>query len=119
MCFVSFSTKVERDLRRATTCMSGMDEPIAFPICGCEFPAQLIISWSNDNPGRRFFCCKNYDSLVYRSCRFFSWYDPLITPRSRVIIIGLLKRLKADEVQRRKESLDNSVVWLDEKQALE
>ncbi|KAL4280746.1 hypothetical protein GQ457_03G020470 [Hibiscus cannabinus] len=57
---------MERDLRRATTHMSGMDEPIAFPVCGCGFPAQLKTSWSNDNPGRRFFYCKNHGSLVYR-----------------------------------------------------
>ncbi|KAL4285264.1 hypothetical protein GQ457_16G010290 [Hibiscus cannabinus] len=113
---------MEGDLRRTTTRMSGKDELIAFSVCGCGFPAQLKISWSNDNPGRRFFGCKNYGSLVYRSCRFFSWFDPPMTPRARVIILGLLKRLRADEVQRRKEraaELDNSVVWLDEKQALE
>ncbi|KAL4349001.1 hypothetical protein GQ457_17G006990 [Hibiscus cannabinus] len=46
---------MEGDLRRATSRMSGMDEPIVLPVYGCGFPAQLKISWSNDNPGRRFF----------------------------------------------------------------
>ncbi|KAK8998432.1 hypothetical protein V6N11_083823 [Hibiscus sabdariffa] len=42
--------------RKATTRISNwheeMEEPSAFPLCGCGFPAQLRTSWSNDNPGR-------------------------------------------------------------------
>ncbi|KAK9005252.1 hypothetical protein V6N11_042695 [Hibiscus sabdariffa] len=55
--------------RKATTRISnwheGMKEPSAFPLCG--FPAQLRTSWSNDNPGRRFFGCKNHGSLVHHA----------------------------------------------------
>ncbi|KAK8574483.1 hypothetical protein V6N13_034247 [Hibiscus sabdariffa] len=52
-----------------------MEEPSAFPLCGCGFSAQLRTSWSNDNPGRRFFGCKNHGSLVHHACRYFSWFS--------------------------------------------
>ncbi|KAK8628205.1 hypothetical protein V6N13_063915 [Hibiscus sabdariffa] len=81
-----------------------MEEPIAFPVCGCGFSAQLRTSWSNDNLGRRFFGCKNYGSLVHHGCRYFSWFDPPMTPRARVVTVGLLKTIKTNDVQRRKKS---------------
>ncbi|KAK8546063.1 hypothetical protein V6N12_026867 [Hibiscus sabdariffa] len=68
---------MEAKWRRATSRISnwheGMEEPSAFPLCGCGFSAQLRTSWSNDNPGRRFFGCKNHGSLVHHACRYFSW----------------------------------------------
>ncbi|KAK8584019.1 hypothetical protein V6N12_068270 [Hibiscus sabdariffa] len=70
------------------------EEPSAFPVCGCKFPVQLRTSWSTDNLKRRFFGCKNYDSLVHHSCRYFSWFDPPMTPRARVVMVALLKRIK-------------------------
>ncbi|KAL4302026.1 hypothetical protein GQ457_10G015990 [Hibiscus cannabinus] len=82
---------------------AGIEEPSAFPMCRCGFSAQLRTSWFNDNPGRRFFGCKNYGSVVHHACRFFSWFDPPMTPRARIVLLGLLKRIRANEVQRRKE----------------
>ncbi|KAK8692057.1 hypothetical protein V6N13_075539 [Hibiscus sabdariffa] len=100
---------MEAKWRRATSRISnwheGMEEPSAFPLCGCGFSAQLRTSWSNDNPGRRFFGCKNHGSLVHHACRYFSWFGPPMTPRARVVMVGLLKKIKTNEVQRRKERL--------------
>ncbi|KAL4340268.1 hypothetical protein GQ457_08G028190 [Hibiscus cannabinus] len=93
--------------RRITTRPSnwevGIEESIAFPLCGCGFPAQLRTSWPNDNHGRSLFGCKNHGSVVHHACRFFSLCDPPMTPRARVVLLGLLKRIRANEVQRRKE----------------
>ncbi|KAK9024975.1 hypothetical protein V6N11_064876 [Hibiscus sabdariffa] len=58
---------MEGGLRRVATRMGEMEELIAVLICGCGVPAHLRTSWSNDNPGRRFFGCKNHDSLVTRT----------------------------------------------------
>ncbi|KAK9036923.1 hypothetical protein V6N11_021846 [Hibiscus sabdariffa] len=70
--------------RRVTTKPSdwdaGIEEPTTFLMCRCGFPAQLRTSWSNDNPGRRFFGCKNHGSVVHHACRFFSWFDPPMKP---------------------------------------
>ncbi|KAL4302777.1 hypothetical protein GQ457_10G014100 [Hibiscus cannabinus] len=35
--------------------------------------------------------------------QYFSWFDPPMTPRARVVMVGLLKRIKANDVQRRNE----------------
>ncbi|MBA0575187.1 hypothetical protein Golob_027655 [Gossypium lobatum] len=32
------------------------------PVCYCGNPTKLNTSWSNDNPGRRFFGCKKFGS---------------------------------------------------------
>ncbi|GMJ01693.1 hypothetical protein HRI_003838500 [Hibiscus trionum] len=82
-----------------------MEEPIEFSVCGYGISAQLKISWSIDNLGRRFFGCKNHGSLLHRACRFFNWFDPPMTPRARVVLLRVLKRIKENEVQRRKERL--------------
>ncbi|KAK8627767.1 hypothetical protein V6N13_135369 [Hibiscus sabdariffa] len=52
--------KGRRETARISNWHEGMEEPIAFPVCGCGFSAQLRTSWSNDNPGMRFFGCNNY-----------------------------------------------------------
>ncbi|KAL4378600.1 hypothetical protein GQ457_02G022530 [Hibiscus cannabinus] len=100
---------MEGNGRRVTTRPSnwetGIEEPTAFLVCGCGFSSAITKSWSNKNPGRKFFGCKNHGIVVHHDCRFFSWFDPLLTPRARVVLLGLLKRIRANEVQRRKERI--------------
>ncbi|KAL4318705.1 hypothetical protein GQ457_18G000570 [Hibiscus cannabinus] len=95
--------KGRRETTRISNCHEGMEEPSAFSVCECGFSAQLRTSWSNENPRRRFFGCKNYGSLVHHGCRYFSWFDPPMTPRAIIVMVGLVKRIKANDVQRRKE----------------
>ncbi|KAK8547593.1 hypothetical protein V6N12_031727 [Hibiscus sabdariffa] len=90
-------------MARISNWHEGMEEPSAFSLCGCGFSTQLRTSWPIDNPERRFFGCKNHDSLVHHACRYFSWFDPPMTPRARVVMVGLPKIIKKNEVQRRKE----------------
>ncbi|KAL3502278.1 hypothetical protein ACH5RR_036727 [Cinchona calisaya] len=52
--------------------------------------ANLVTSWKDDNPGRRFLSCLLWQSG--RGCGFFEWYDPVMSQRSRVIIPGLLRK---------------------------
>ncbi|KAL4351756.1 hypothetical protein GQ457_06G024740 [Hibiscus cannabinus] len=76
------------------------------PICRCGLEAKIATSWTDDNPGRRFFCCKNYGKEGHR--RFFAWYDATLTPRARVVIVGLLRKVKRMERARRIER----ICWL-------
>ncbi|KAK8696440.1 hypothetical protein V6N13_001575 [Hibiscus sabdariffa] len=69
------------------------------PICRCDLEAKIATSWADDNPGRRFFGCKNYGREGH--CRFFAWYDATLTPRARVVIVGLLRKVKKMERARR------------------
>ncbi|TYH06939.1 hypothetical protein E1A91_A08G182400v1 [Gossypium mustelinum] len=80
-----------------------MDIPEVIPVCYCGNPAKLNTSWSNDNPGRRFFGRKKFSSGFRKPCRFFSWFDPPLTPRLRVVLLGLLKKVKTLEDARKRE----------------
>ncbi|KAG8480253.1 hypothetical protein CXB51_024807 [Gossypium anomalum] len=80
-----------------------MDMPEVIPVCYCGNQAKLNTSWSNDNPGRRFFGCKEFGSAFRKPCRFFSWFDPPLTPCLRVVLWGLLKKVKSLEDARKKE----------------
>ncbi|PWA34818.1 zinc finger, GRF-type [Artemisia annua] len=54
--------------------------------CFCGNEAVLRTSWTNTNPGRRFWSC----SQSVPNCGFFLWFDPPMCVRSRAIIPGLL-----------------------------
>ncbi|KAB2010146.1 hypothetical protein ES319_D10G216700v1 [Gossypium barbadense] len=73
------------------------------PVCYCGNAAKLNTSWSNDNPGRRFFGCKKFGSGFKKQCLFFSWFDPPLTPRSRIVLLGLLRKVRTLEDARRRE----------------
>ncbi|KAH1084398.1 hypothetical protein J1N35_024159 [Gossypium stocksii] len=80
-----------------------MEMPEVILVCYCGNPAKLNMSWSNDNPGRRFFGCKKFGNGFRQLCRFFSWFDPPLTPRSRFVVLGLLKKLRSLEDARKRE----------------
>ncbi|PWA61190.1 zinc finger, GRF-type [Artemisia annua] len=52
-------------------------------ICDCGKQATIKTSWTNRNPGRRFYCCP--------SCGFIGWTDPPMCCRAVVVIPGLLR----------------------------
>ncbi|KAL4592101.1 hypothetical protein LXL04_005085 [Taraxacum kok-saghyz] len=44
-------------------------------LCKCDRPATFSISITEDNPGRKFRGCPNYQDK-YNKCDFFLWLDP-------------------------------------------
>ncbi|KAG4179177.1 hypothetical protein ERO13_A10G090350v2 [Gossypium hirsutum] len=66
-----------------------MEMSTVIPVCYCGNLAKLNMSWSNDNPGRRFFGYKKFGSGFRKPCRFFTWFDPPLTPRSQIVLLGL------------------------------
>ncbi|GJT04335.1 zinc finger, GRF-type containing protein [Tanacetum coccineum] len=54
--------------------------------CGLE--AVIRTSWTNRNPGRRFYGCP---TLSLTCVNFLRWYDPPMCQRSVQIILGLLR----------------------------
>nr|KAJ0185615.1 hypothetical protein LSAT_V11C900490130 [Lactuca sativa] len=55
-------------------------------MCFCKKWAIVRTSWTNNNPGRRFWGCPDPNS----SCGFIGWHDEPMCARSKVIIPGLL-----------------------------
>ena len=57
--------------------------------CHCGAQAVVKTSWTNTNPGRRFWA----------HCGFIDWLDPPMCPRSTIIIPGLLNRINNQRAQ--------------------
>nr|GEY98525.1 RNA-directed DNA polymerase, eukaryota [Tanacetum cinerariifolium] len=56
--------------------------------CACGLEAVIRTSWTNRNPGRRFYGCPTPSPTCVN---FLWWYDPLMCQRSVQIIPGLLR----------------------------
>ncbi|KAJ9568264.1 hypothetical protein OSB04_004230 [Centaurea solstitialis] len=62
--------------------------------CKCGAPTMVRTSWTNTNPGRRFYCCSRNVSrglIPGSNCPFLGWVDPAPCNRCMVIIPGLLR----------------------------
>ncbi|KAL4589831.1 hypothetical protein LXL04_002742 [Taraxacum kok-saghyz] len=64
------------------------------PPCLCRIPtlAKKRISWTDDNPGRRFWNCRH--SMTRRNCGFFDWLDPELNEHYKLTLLRL--RREAD-----------------------
>ncbi|KAM0072366.1 putative transcription factor GRF family [Helianthus debilis subsp. tardiflorus] len=57
-------------------------------LCNCGEEAKILTSWTDLNPGRRFYSCPKMNP----GCRrFIGWVDPPMCSRSVCIIPGLLR----------------------------
>ncbi|CAI9296044.1 unnamed protein product [Lactuca saligna] len=63
--------------------------PPTMVMCFCRKWAIVRTSWTDNNPGRRFWGCPDPNS----SCGFIGWYDEPMCARSKVIIPGLLRTI--------------------------
>ncbi|KAG8374556.1 hypothetical protein BUALT_Bualt10G0007700 [Buddleja alternifolia] len=68
-------------------------------LCDCGHLGMVKTSWTNDNPGRRFFICERIE------CGKFKWWDPPMCSRSKAIIPDLLRRLNRHEDEMAKVEL--------------
>ncbi|XVF08865.1 hypothetical protein REPUB_Repub07fG0041000 [Reevesia pubescens] len=55
----------------------------------CKKKAPRWTSWTDLNPGRRFYGCPKFSASV---CGFHAWHDPKLFDRGREIILELKKR---------------------------
>ncbi|KAL4586918.1 hypothetical protein LXL04_011566 [Taraxacum kok-saghyz] len=64
------------------------------PLCLCRIPtlAKKRISWTDDNPARRFWNCRM--SMTRRDCGFFDWLDPELNEHYKLTLLKL--RREAD-----------------------
>ncbi|GJX00017.1 hypothetical protein Tco_0183930 [Tanacetum coccineum] len=64
--------------------------------CACGLEAVIMTSWTNRNPGRRFY---GFSTLSLTCVNFLRWYDPPMCQRSVQIIPGLLRsRTELEEI---------------------
>nr|XP_023907372.1 uncharacterized protein LOC112019078 [Quercus suber]POF17220.1 hypothetical protein CFP56_56103 [Quercus suber] len=76
------SASSERSLRRKAPRM-----------CYCPSPQKpvLVVSWTDNNPGRRFYGCPNY--WIGKKCKFFQWVDDEICEHEKVLIPEMRQRI--------------------------
>ncbi|GKF09741.1 hypothetical protein Tco_0043965, partial [Tanacetum coccineum] len=44
--------------------------------CKCGLPLMTLISWTRENPARRFCVCPNKFKKRIKHCKRWQWYDP-------------------------------------------
>ncbi|GJX01211.1 zinc finger, GRF-type containing protein [Tanacetum coccineum] len=75
--------------------------------CACGLEAVIKTSWTNRNPGRRFYGCP---TLSPTCVNFLRWYDPPMCQRSVQIIPGLLRsRNELEEITQREAQQANEL----------
>ncbi|KAL3635148.1 hypothetical protein CASFOL_019695 [Castilleja foliolosa] len=77
--------------------------------CHCGIQLELVTSWTDDNPGRRF-----KHALITRAmpscCGFFRWFDEEMCSRSKEVIPGLLRKTNKLELLLAAEQENNKFV---------
>ncbi|KAL2541424.1 GRF-type domain-containing protein [Abeliophyllum distichum] len=69
-------------------------------LCMCGWIAAMRTSWTENNPGRRFSGCSYYGRPD--ACDYFKWVDPLVHPRYKSVINGLLRNANREAVLEKK-----------------
>ncbi|OIT38883.1 hypothetical protein A4A49_58329 [Nicotiana attenuata] len=64
----------------------------------CGRVALFQTSWTDENPGRRFYCC--HLSKAPGACEFFRWHDDQMPDQTRTVIYGLLRKVNTYEKER-------------------
>ncbi|EER89621.1 hypothetical protein BDA96_10G148400 [Sorghum bicolor] len=68
--------------------------------CKCNMKGPRWISWSVDNPGRRYYRCKMANTA--QDCHFFEWLDPPTTAWIKELLLDLksvVDKLKSERGQ--------------------
>ncbi|XP_058763747.1 uncharacterized protein LOC131637175 [Vicia villosa] len=66
--------------------------------CRCGLDAPLMTSWTDANPGRRFYGCGMYKIQGSKRCNHFVWYDEEMGARAKDMISSLNQRLISAKV---------------------
>ncbi|XP_006584209.1 uncharacterized protein [Glycine max] len=69
--------------------------------CLCNVEAPLVTSWTEDNPGRRFYGCGR------KGCNYFKWHNLVANIHQKKIIVALMK--KVDELKLREKDLQSRI----------
>ncbi|KAH6763982.1 hypothetical protein C2S51_015231 [Perilla frutescens var. frutescens] len=82
-------------------------------VCECGITEVIWISWTNENPSRRFFGCHNYRPgrgvIPKVGCNYFRWYDVELSDRVKEVINTLKMEKAALLKENKKLAAENAV----------
>ncbi|CAL5188960.1 unnamed protein product [Lathyrus oleraceus] len=65
-------------------------------VCKCGLDAPLMTTWTDANPGRRFYGCRMY-KVCFKKCSHFVWLDEEMNPRAKQLIYAILKNINGEK----------------------
>ncbi|CAL5213710.1 unnamed protein product [Lathyrus oleraceus] len=66
-------------------------------VCKCGLDAPLMTTWTDANPGRRFYGCGMYKVQGFKKCSHFVWLDEEMNHRIKELIFSLLKNINEEK----------------------
>ncbi|CAI0625615.1 unnamed protein product, partial [Linum tenue] len=54
--------------------------------------SDLKTSWTEANPGRRFYGCSKYGTDG--ACNFFRWHDPVVDEHMKFVLLNFHRRIR-------------------------
>ncbi|KAF8020535.1 hypothetical protein BT93_G1073 [Corymbia citriodora subsp. variegata] len=75
--------------RRSSSRISEQSEDESQYFCFCGLQSPTRVSWTRENPGRRFHGCARYREGF--NCGFFKWVDAKFSHRATEVILELLQ----------------------------
>ncbi|XP_017225141.1 uncharacterized protein LOC108201361 [Daucus carota subsp. sativus] len=83
-------------------------------LCQCGLVPVLKTSWTDNNPGRRFWSCRMYLRNKRKGCGYYRWHDPPVEGRSKNIIPDLLRKIEMleEEIKELKRKEQKDAMWL-------
>jgi hypothetical protein len=80
-------------------------------LCFCGVLCAKRVSWTRENPGRRFIACKNYDpNSKWRGCKKFKWLNEELEKTKKKLKIERKSTLTLGRLARRLKYLGFGIV---------
>ncbi|GAB4839172.1 hypothetical protein Ancab_039879 [Ancistrocladus abbreviatus] len=78
----------------SSTSSSSMSSQAEHYYCFCEVPAQLKVSWTEENPGRVFYACAKYNAKSHQGgCNYSKWATTeLMDGKMKELLINMKNR---------------------------
>ncbi|CAL1407992.1 unnamed protein product [Linum trigynum] len=74
------------------------------PFCHCGDPASLKTSWTDANPGRRFFGCGKFGRGG--TLNYFRWHGPVLDDHVKYLVLNLHRRIR--ELEKRQQERESN-----------
>ncbi|XP_057770851.1 uncharacterized protein LOC130990642 [Salvia miltiorrhiza] len=77
---------------------------------GRRLRAVIMTSWTDENPGRRFYGCRNWKM---KNCGYFDWLDEPISERAKDVIneLKVMKNKESSSLEPMDMEIEFAKIW--------